>query len=133
MVPKMDGGRSYASAMKSYEIRVERHDADLIELGVWTGGRRCHRAVLEVAQSAVSFNVLPPTLERDPSRFWSSAIQVGAEMLKFELLADTRRLSAQIRPDVRVVEQWAQWEPTVPTVAAGGVVRAFELPDGPPA
>jgi hypothetical protein len=117
--------------MPSYEIRVGRFDADLIELGVWTGGRLCHRAVVEVALAAVSFNVLPPTLERDPTRFWSSAIQIGAEMLKAELLADRRRLSAQIRPDARVVEQWAQWEPTVPTVAAGGVVRAFELPDGP--
>ncbi len=118
--------------MQRYEIRVERCDADVIELGVWAGGSRCHCAVLEVAQAAASLNVLPPTLERNPTRFWSSAIQIGAEMLKAELLADRRRLSAQIRPDVRVVEQWAQWELIVPTVAAGGVVRAFELPDDPP-
>ena len=131
MVSNWTAAGHNAPAMQSYEIRVERHDADLIELGVWTEGRRCHRAVLEVAQSAVSFNVLPPTLEREPSRFWSSAIQIGAEMLKAEMVADRRLLSAQIRPDVRVVEQWAQWEPTVPTVAAGGVVRAFELPDDP--
>ncbi len=115
--------------MQSYEIRVEQADVGHIELSVWTGGQRFHTAVVEVAQAAAALNVLPPTLERDPARFWSSAVQIGAEMLKAELLSGRRALPAHIRPDVRVVEQWAQWEPTVPTVPAGAVVRAVELPD----
>jgi ABC-type Fe2+-enterobactin transport system substrate-binding protein len=109
------------------EIRLEKAEitpeAALIELSVWTDGEKCHTALVEVVQSR-SVKV-PHTLAKDPARFWSSAIQVAAEILAAHLRADPTTLPERVRPDALFVEQWA-WGHPVSTVQSGGVISVVE-------
>lgn len=111
---------------RTYEIRLEKADfaghPPALELGVWTGGERCHTADVRVVQSWAP-HIPPPTLERDPDKFWSSVIHVATEILAAELRSGVKALPATLHPHAVVVEQYAQWQNRIPETQPGDVLQ----------
>lgn len=113
-------------SVETYEIRLETADyagdSPALELGVWSGGERCHTADVRVVQSWAP-HIPPPTLERDPDKFWAAVIHVAAEMLAAELRSGDVALPATLHAHAVVVEQYAQWQNQISRTQPGDVIQ----------